>query len=75
MPLPEKLPVIVAVRMSLSFPILLSTVPLHAIDYTRPDQPIVRHQFSDGGIGAASPRRSDHRGANCRHFQYLHGGW
>jgi Patatin-like phospholipase len=55
MPLPENLPVIVAVRMSLSFPILLSTVPLHAIDYTRPNQPIVRHQFSDGGITSNFP--------------------
>jgi hypothetical protein len=55
MPLPEYLPVIVAVRMSLSFPILLSTVPLHAIDYTRPDQPIVRHRFSDGGITSNFP--------------------
>jgi hypothetical protein len=33
MPLPQDLPVIVATRMSLSFPLLLSAVPLHRIDW------------------------------------------
>jgi hypothetical protein len=72
-PLPKAadIPVIVGVRMSLSFPPLLSTVPLHAIDYTRTnaDQPtisdpdtaapaehlIVCHRFSDGGITSNFP--------------------
>ena len=69
-PAPD-IPVILGVRMSLSFPPLLSTVPLHAIDYTRtnadqptisdPDtaapaeHPIVCHRFSDGGITSNFP--------------------
>lgn len=38
LPLPEAkdLPVVVAARMSLSFPVLLSAVPLWAFDYSRP---------------------------------------
>ncbi len=35
-PLPEDTPVVVAARMSLSFPILLSAVPLYAIDWSLP---------------------------------------
>jgi len=56
-PLPsaEFLPIVVAVRMSLSFPILLSAVPLHAIDYTQDGHPIVAHRFSDGGITSNFP--------------------
>lgn len=50
------LPVIVAVRMSLAFPVLLSAVPLYAIDFTdlapqRP-QPV---WFSDGGLTSNFP--------------------
>jgi hypothetical protein len=41
--------------MSLSFPILLSAVPLHAVDYTRDGEPIVAHRFSDGGITSNFP--------------------
>jgi hypothetical protein len=59
-PLPEPcdLPVIVAVRMSLSFPLLLSAVPLHAIDYSRlneKDRVLERCWFSDGGISSNFP--------------------
>jgi len=36
LPAPEDLPVIVATRMSLSFPVLLSAVPLWNLDMTRP---------------------------------------
>ena len=36
LPLPGDLPVIVATRMSLAFPVLLSAVPLWGIDFTRP---------------------------------------
>ncbi len=56
-PLPDAahLPVVVGVRMSLSFPGLLSAVPLHRIDFGHPDQPIVRHWFSDGGITSNFP--------------------
>lgn len=58
-PLPaiSELPVIVATRMSLSFPLLLSAVPLYAVDYTAADanqqpQPC---WFSDGGICSNFP--------------------
>jgi predicted acylesterase/phospholipase RssA len=59
-PLPDPcdLPVIVAVRMSLSFPLLLSAVPLHAIDYSRThekDRVLERCWFSDGGISSNFP--------------------
>jgi hypothetical protein len=67
LPPPGDIPVIVGVRMSLSFPFLLSTVPLYAIDFTttvppsgpqstNPNQhPIVCHRFSDGGITSNFP--------------------
>jgi predicted acylesterase/phospholipase RssA len=59
-PLPEpwNMPVVVAVRMSLSFPILLSAVPLYAIDFSRTnerDQVPERCWFSDGGICSNFP--------------------
>lgn len=48
-------PVVVAARMSLSFPILISAIPLYAIDHGRKDVPNEqlapeRCWFSDGGI-------------------------
>jgi predicted acylesterase/phospholipase RssA len=55
------LPVVVATRMSLSFPILLSAVPLHAVDTTSangdgpPRQILERCWFSDGGICSNLP--------------------
>jgi predicted acylesterase/phospholipase RssA len=65
------LPVVVAVRMSLSFPGLLSAVPLYAVDYTRhfnqrpaqadatSSEPFTlratRVWFSDGGIASNMP--------------------
>jgi hypothetical protein len=58
MPEPHDLPVVVAVRMSLSFPILLSAVPLYAIDFSRAneaDQIPERCWFSDGGISSNFP--------------------
>jgi predicted acylesterase/phospholipase RssA len=55
LPTTDDLPVVVAVRMSLSFPGLLSTVPLHAVDHGQPGTPIVRHRFSDGGITSNFP--------------------
>jgi predicted acylesterase/phospholipase RssA len=50
----EQLPVVVAVRMSLSFPLLLSAVPLWAVDYggTNQAEPV---WFSDGGITSNFP--------------------
>jgi len=46
------LPVVVGVRMSLSFPILLAAVPLWAVDA---DGVARRHWFSDGGISSNFP--------------------
>lgn len=55
MPAEVDLPVIVGVRMSLSFPALLSAVPLHAIDFTTDEQVPTRHWFSDGGATSNFP--------------------
>jgi len=53
------LPVIVAVRLSLSFPGLLSAIPLYRKDYTylhKPDyEQLRRCVFSDGGISSNFP--------------------
>ena len=61
-PEPKDLPVVVATRMSLSFPLLLSAVPLYAVDFTRlknkpPNQrpTAERCWFSDGGISSNLP--------------------
>ncbi len=57
MPLGRDLPVIVATRMSLSFPFLISAIPLQAIDYTRAveDPRPEPCWFSDGGIASNFP--------------------
>jgi predicted acylesterase/phospholipase RssA len=55
LPLPEDVPVIVAVRMSLSFPVLLSAIPLYAIDHMVSTNDVVPHIFSDGGITSNFP--------------------
>jgi len=49
----QDLPVIVATRMSLSFPVLICAVPLwvQGMDGAGP----IRHWFSDGGIGSNFP--------------------
>lgn len=50
------LPVVVATRMSLSFPILLSAVPLWSIDFARRGRRAAeRCWFSDGGITSNFP--------------------
>jgi hypothetical protein len=53
------LPVVVAVRMSLSFPVLLSAVPLYAHDYSMhvdgEKPPPTKVWFSDGGISSNMP--------------------
>lgn len=59
-PLPdaENLPIVFAARLSLSFPILLSMVPLYAIDLTREkdkDKVPEKCWFSDGGICSNFP--------------------
>lgn len=59
LPPPQHLPVVVATRMSLSFPILISAVPLYAIDYTcKGIDGTFRFEpcwFSDGGITSNFP--------------------
>lgn len=69
LPAPADLPVVVAVRMSLSFPLLISAVPLWAIDWSRADdgddgdeagerQAAPRPErcwFSDGGLASNLP--------------------
>ena len=57
LPDPADLPVVVATRMSLSFPILLSAVPLHAIDRAvfHDNELPERCWFSDGGICSNFP--------------------
>lgn len=54
-PAGENLPVLVGARMSLSFPVLFSAVPLHSIDQANPEKPIVPNWFSDGGISSNFP--------------------
>ncbi len=57
LPRAADLPIVVATRMSLSFPILLSAVPLWCIDYGRRDETPApeRCWFSDGGITSNFP--------------------
>ncbi|WP_298520583.1 patatin-like phospholipase family protein [uncultured Nocardioides sp.] len=59
-PLPpaDLLPVVVATRMSLSFPVLLSAVPLYTVDRSRltcRPETYERSWFSDGGIASNFP--------------------
>lgn len=53
LPGPDDLPVVVATRMSLSFPLMISAVPLHAMD--RADGVLRRMLFSDGGLSSNFP--------------------
>lgn len=55
MPDPANLPVVVATRMSLSFPVLLSAVPLYALDRGLEEPKPERVWFSDGGITSNFP--------------------
>ena len=58
LPAAEDFPVVVATRMSLSFPILLSAVPVYARDFGRKQEEDKRPQrcwFSDGGICSNFP--------------------
>ncbi|MGE4281520.1 MAG: patatin-like phospholipase family protein, partial [Magnetospirillum sp.] len=56
-PAPEKLPVVVAVRMSLSFPLLISAVPLYRRDFADNEggQSMEMMLFSDGGLSSNFP--------------------
>jgi predicted acylesterase/phospholipase RssA len=58
-PEPENLPLIVATRMSLSFPVLFCAVPLYARDFTFASEAERakwrKHLFSDGGLSNNFP--------------------
>ena len=54
LPRTDDLPVVVAVRMSLSFPVLLSAIPLWAVDFGGTETADVVW-FSDGGISSNFP--------------------
>jgi predicted acylesterase/phospholipase RssA len=49
----ENLPVVVAARLAMSFPLLISAVPLHAVDHSRCT--IERCWMSDGGLCSNFP--------------------
>lgn len=58
LPEPEHLPVVFATRLSLSFPFLLSAVPLYAKDFENPNAETLKIEkcwFSDGGICSNFP--------------------
>jgi predicted acylesterase/phospholipase RssA len=57
LPEPEDFPILLAARMSLSFPLLFAAVPLWAIDYEPPraQRTFRRCMFSDGGISSNFP--------------------
>jgi hypothetical protein len=57
LPHPADLPVVVAARMSLSVPPLVSAVPLYAIDFSLPEaqRRVERCWFSDGGVTSNFP--------------------
>lgn len=56
LPLPrDELPIVVAARMSLSFPVLFSMVPLWSPNFDKEGKPLERVWFSDGGITSNFP--------------------
>jgi hypothetical protein len=58
LPKPADLPILLGVRMSLSFPFLLSAVPLHAANFETKSNgkfPLQRCWFSDGGLTSNFP--------------------
>lgn len=59
MPLACDIPLVVAARLSLSFPGLISAVPMYAIDWTRSAEhrQVRPVWFSDGGISSNFPMR------------------
>jgi predicted acylesterase/phospholipase RssA len=58
-PPPQDFPIVLAARMSLSFPLLISAVPLWAIDYDSKEgtgqRKFCRCWFSDGGLSSNFP--------------------
>lgn len=57
MPVDDQMPLAMIARMSLSFPVLISAVPLYRMDYKRKDAqaPMSKCLFSDGGISSNFP--------------------
>ncbi len=58
LPPADKLPVVLAARISLSFPGLISAIPLYAVDMSRKnpaDRKAVRCWFTDGGLTSNFP--------------------
>lgn len=60
LPVGADMPVVVAARMSLSFPLLFAMVPLYAVDFESPpapdgSYPLRKVWFSDGGITSNLP--------------------
>jgi predicted acylesterase/phospholipase RssA len=54
-PVGDAMPVVVAARMSLSFPGLFTMIPLYAVDYHTEGEPMTKVWFSDGGITSNLP--------------------
>ncbi|GKT10802.1 patatin-like phospholipase family protein [Desulforhabdus sp. TSK] len=54
-PVGDAMPVVVAARMSLSFPLLFTMIPLYAVNYHDPAEPLEKVWFSDGGITSNLP--------------------
>ena len=52
---PDRIPVLLGFRLSLSFPLLFTALRLHAPQLETPQGPPVEHWFSDGGIGSNFP--------------------
>lgn len=55
LPFGDALPVLVAVRMSLSFPVLISAVPLASVQWSKDSTDFVTNWFTDGGLCANLP--------------------
>ena len=57
LPLARDMPIVVAARLSLSFPLLISAVPLYYIDFAKlaDRADVVKAWFSDGGITSNFP--------------------
>src|SRR6185503_4885556 len=55
LPSAAKLPILLGARMSLSFPFLLSQVPLYAPQYQVGEAKLRRCLFSDGGLTSNFP--------------------
>ncbi|AFZ46128.1 putative suppressor [Cyanobacterium stanieri PCC 7202] len=61
LPIGKYMPVLVATRMSMSFPILFSMIPLYSIKASAKNKPIIKEEdllinlFSDGGISSNFP--------------------